>query len=140
MHTHTRFAWLRLNADGLLLAGFALLSGFDLLNPELHDLAQAAGYVPWTFYLWSVLYILGGLGMVLGFYRHRMQPELAGRSLIACAGVMETWRTATILGWTDDTTVRLYVGLVFLLGTFALRASALLSKRGVAIIIGGHAP
>lgn len=136
MHTTTtRFAWLRLNADGLLLALLALLSGLDLFAPQDQRISVKLGYIPTSLYAWTVLYLLSGLFMVYGFVRNNYGPELFGRFLLNSALLWETGRIAVAFGPASHLAVSRYLIFLALLGTTALRVSVLLSRSGVVLTV-----
>lgn len=134
----SRAAWLRINADGVLLAMLAFIAGIDLFDPQYSDIARDVGYVPPTFYLWTSCYFVGGALMLGGFIWQRMLPELAGRLLLCLGFLMETVRTASLIGWLHhDLLVNYLVGAV-LITVCGIRAGALLSRKGLTIVIGGR--
>lgn len=137
MHTHTRLAWLRLNVDGVLIAVFGLIMASDVLSPHVQELVIANGsVVPATFWLWSALYVAAAVLMMVGFITHKIGPELAGR-LVLCLGLaLETARSLSILGVNDDT-VTLAVITVAVSVLAAVRASVLLARDGLAVVIPG---
>lgn len=138
MNTRIRFAWFRLNADGVLIALLGLVSGLDLLSPEREGIVRHLGYIPMTFYVWTVLLFVGGLLMLYGFIKHTMGAELLGRLLIILAILLQAVRYSVAAGLQDNETVRSYLIFIMVTLTFTARASALLSKSGLAVIIGGH--
>lgn len=132
--------WVKFNADGVLLAILAFIASFDLFEPDATDMARRLGYIPPSFYLWTILYVLGGCVLLVGFLgspRVRMPCELAGR-LLLCVGVtIETWRTATIFGWLDSDTLAHYLIALVLVVLTIMRASLLLRKTGTVVVVGG---
>ncbi len=128
-----RHAWLGLNADGVLLAVLAFLTAADFFEPELSDLARALGYVPPTFYLWTTLYVVGGLLMLTGFYTGKIGPELLGRVCLILGVSVETFRTWTVFGW-DAVTWHSLVAAIIVTILCAARARVL--RRGVVVVVG----
>lgn len=136
----TPLAWVRLNADGVLLSLLALAAGLDLFHPQAEDLARALGFVPPTFYLWTAGYVTGGLLMLVGFFKRRIGPELAGRLVLCLSVGLETARTGAILGWASSTMADRYVTVGIVVALCAVRATALLSKDGLVVFVGGSGP
>lgn len=136
MHTHTRLAWLRLNADALFLAGLAIVQGFDLFHPHAGDLAVRLGFVPPLFWVWSTLYVIGGLALLVGLLERHTGIELIGGRLVICiAAVLETFRIGTAYGFASHVATERYLVLALLLGLAVLRTSALLPAQRIEIVI-----
>lgn len=142
MQKTPRLAWAKMNADGMLLAALAFISSLDLFHPTASDLAQVAGYVPMSFYLWTACYLVAGCTLTGAFFvapaRWRMPLEMSGRLLLCAGFALETWRTGTIIGWTAPHMVESYFLAAVLFLTSAWRASLLLSRDGVVVVIGGR--
>jgi hypothetical protein len=141
MHRVTRLAWTRLNADGLLVAALAFVSSLDLLHPDASDLAQAAGYIPPSFYIWTVSYLLAGLALMAGFLGSpstRMPLELTGRLLLCIGYTLQTLRSGSILGWFSEDMLIFYLLWTVLVTVCALRVSLLLAPKGTVVVIGRH--
>lgn len=132
-------AWARLNADGILLAVVCLAGALDVFHPNSTELARALGYVPPTFYFWSICYGTAGvllLGSFLGPARFRLPLELAGRLTLCVGFLIQVWRTGVILGWsTQEMVINYAVGFVLLVAAIS-RVSMLLDRRGVVVLIG----
>lgn len=132
-----QYAWLRLNADGVLVGSLALLSASDLINPATADISMALGFVPPLIWLWTVMYVMGGLLMIVSFVRQSIGIEFSGRFLLFMGVVTETWRTATVLSWNHHEVIGLYVLNAILAIAFSLRVSTLLSRKGIVFKVGG---
>ena len=128
-----RHAWLGLNADGVLLALLAFLTAADFFEPDLTDMARELGYVPPTFYLWTTLYVVGGLLMLAGFYTGKIGPELLGRVCLILGVGIQTFRTWTAFGW-DTVTWQILIAAIIVTTLCAARARVL--RRGVVVVVG----
>ena len=127
--------WLRFNADGILIAFLALGAGFDLYNPNATDIAHELGYIPPSFFMWTFLYMFGGLCMLTGFVRKSMGFEVAGRLCVACAFFVESARIIGVWGLQSNQFIEsFYIGCVIIF-FFAVRVGVLLSKDGVVFLI-----
>lgn len=126
-------AWLGLNADGVLLALLALLTAADFFEPELSDMARELGYVPPTFYLWTTLYVVGGLLMLVGFARGLIGAELLGRACLVLGVTVEAFRTWSVFGWATVTWQLLIVAVIV---TSLCAARARVLRRGVVVVVG----
>lgn len=138
MYEHSRLVWLRLNADGVLLAILCLLASVDLIRPDISDLAHVLGYVPPLFYLWSTCYLLAGISMLAGFIGRSIGLELLGRFLMCFGFTAETFRIVTAFGWDHYDSLTHYAIGVVLFALQAVRARVLLAKRAMHITIGGR--
>ena len=128
-----RHAWLGLNADGVLLALLAFLTAADFFEPELSDMARALGYVPPTFYVWTTLYVVGGVLMLFGFACGQIGPELLGRVCLILGVSVQTFRTWTAFGW-DTVTWQILIAAVIVTSLCVARARVL--RRGVVVVVG----
>lgn len=135
----TRATWLRLNADGLLIATLGLQNGLEVFDPESEKINVALGFVPLGFYAWTTLYVVGGLLMVVGFAVHKASWELLGRFFLVSAFIWETWRFATVYGLDSGIMTSKYFILSSLIATSALRVTALLPKTPLFVVIPGRA-
>lgn len=136
MYEHSPLVWLRLNADGVLLALLAFAASLDLLRPDASDLARELGYVPPVFYVWTICYTLGGILMLAGFVGRSIGLELTGRLLLCFGFAVETFRIGTLFGWAHYDVWPHYVIGLFLYGACYVRARVLLSKEAVHITVG----
>ncbi len=137
--TEQRFAWARLNSDGLLLVGLMILQLSRLGDAENTVLYQALGRMPTLLPFWIIGIAVAGLLIGWGFFANRVLPELFGRGLLVATLLMQTVDTAFILGQNSETYRAITVFLIVLLCS-ALRTSVLLSRRGVAVIVPGVEP
>lgn len=135
----TRLAWLRLNADGLLIALLGLVFGlFDILIPNHQALEAEIGHEPVTYWIWNGLYLIGGLVMLWGFFRQQIGPELLGRLFIGMGITVEMLRIGSAFGWHSEEVWSRYALWLIIAGLFTLRATALLAPRGVVVVVNGH--
>lgn len=138
MYQHSRTVWLRLNADGVLLALLAFAAGLDLLHPDVNEIARELGHVPAAFYLWTACYMLGGLGMVLGFVTRSIAAELLGRLLLCFGFVVETVRLGNVFGFGHYDVWPNYLIGAILFTVCYVRGRVLLAKEPTQITIGGR--
>ena len=130
----TRFAWAKLNAYGLILAGLALLGVGDLIKPGGANLARLVGEVPSGQQFWVSGFVLSGLLLAHGLVRADRLTETAGLVLLFVSIAAQTVAAVVLLGWVDFTYTRLaIIGVVGVFG--AARISALWSREGLSITI-----
>lgn len=123
----SRFAWLRINAYGLLLAGLLLLAASDVLPVTGSLVAQVVARTP-------ILFGVSGVLLIYGFVRARSTPELAGLACMVVGVVVSDVVKATGPGLAaKDVAVGLLV-----LAVVALRISALTSPDGLTVHIPGR--
>lgn len=131
---HDRFAWARLNAYGVLVAGLSVLSLTDLLHPGGTELARLIGDVPPGQPAWATGFIIAGLLMLVGFVRGDRIAETIALVLMFVGVVAQTIVAFAYLGLTEFTYIRL--ALIALVGLVALaRSSALWPKYAMFIRI-----
>lgn len=130
----TRFAWAKLNAYGILLAGLALLGGLDLIDPAGTDFAQLIGGVPPGQNMWIVGYIASGILLMYGFARTDRRAETAGLLLLTSALVLQLGVAVWLLGASGFTFTRVLI-LVLVAACSWARYSALWSHDGLTITI-----
>lgn len=136
--SRTKFAWLRLNAYGILLSGLMIFPLLYLTNPEQSSVARLIGRVPALQPVWSIGYGLAGLFLIIGFIRARSTPELVGLGLLSVSISVQTLVIAEALGpWVGES-IRGYLVWAIVVGCAALRASALLTRDGLTITISGR--
>lgn len=135
-----RGVWLRFNADGLLLTGLLFFSGLDVFTPHLSDVVEKTGDVPPSFYVWTTCYLAAAFLMLGGFVWQRIAPELLGRLLMCTGYLIETVRVGLEGGWLDAAELENLAIGVALTATSIIRASALLSRHGLIVVIGGRRP
>jgi hypothetical protein len=139
----SRGSWIRLNGDGCIIALLCVLQIFDFIEPEKSDYVRQLGFVPINFYLWTGLYVLGGVVLIAGFVApadKKIFVELAGRWIIGMAAGLQAWRTGEIFGYT---TIEFYQTIIIFVGVctfFFLRGSALMTKHGFTVVIGTLPP
>lgn len=129
-----RLAWLRLNADSVLISILVLLRGLDLIDPEKSDIVVALGYVPATFYFWTIMYVISGILMMIGLIKGWIGPELLGRFLVWLSFGWEVARSYIVLGSNLESESSLAIWILLTI-TFSARASMLLSKHGVTVVV-----
>lgn len=136
-HQEPRLAWARLNSDGLLIGLLAFSQFFDFFSPEREEISREVGYVPGTLYVWTTLLVLGGLFILLGLLRASIGTELLGRFLVFLAVMIESVRLTIAFAGLNGDVAGQYVVLLIVGFTFALRASVLMAKGGLRLVIGG---
>lgn len=135
-HERHRFAWARLNAYGLLIAGLVLLSAAGILQPDKTGIARVIGRAPAYQYVWLSGYAVAGILMLWGLVRAKTGPEILGLALVV---VSLTSQTVVLIAdthpadWWNPILV-----WVIAVGCIALRMSALLSRDGMSVIIPGR--
>lgn len=134
MDNPTRFAWAKLNAYGIILAGLALLGVADLINPGGAPLARLVGEVPPGQTFWVSGYVLAGLALLYGFTRGDRLAESLGLGLLFGSLLLNTAVAFSLLGWSEFTLTRLALIAIIGLGGGA-RISALWSRDGMVITI-----
>jgi hypothetical protein len=133
-HRPTRFAWAKLNAYGILLAGLAVLGVADLIHPGNADLARLVGSIPPGQPFWTAGYVVAGLLLLWGFVRTDRLAETFGLCLLTLSLISQGVVAWALLGWVDYTTTRIVV-LVIVAGCSWARISALWSRDGLTITI-----
>lgn len=134
MTDRTRFAWARLNAYGIILAGLALLAVGDLIHPAGADFARLIGDVPPGQHFWATGFVLSGLILIYGFIRSDRLAETLALGLMMASVLLQTFIAYRLLGFTDFTYTRLaIIGILGLGG--AARVSALWSRDGLVVTI-----
>ena len=129
-----RFAWLRLNAYGVLIAFLAVLSLTDLLHPGQAELARVVGDIPPGQPAWTTGFIISGCLLLVGFVRGDRIAETIGLALLTGGLVAQVITAYAYLGVTEFTAVRLVLlGMVGL--CMGARVSVLWSKKGLTIHI-----
>lgn len=137
--TPTRLAWVRLNSDGLLVALLALVFGlFDILIPNHEALEAEIGHEPVSYWIWNILYLIGGLIMLWGFIRQQIGPELLGRLFVGMGITVEVLRIGSAFGWDSEEVWSRYALWFIITSLFMLRASALIAPRGVVVVVNGQ--
>lgn len=134
MSEHTRFAWAKLNAYGVILAGLALLGVADLAKPGGADLARLVGEVPPGQPFWVAGFVLSGVALLYAFARGDRIAETSGLALMFASLVAQTVVAYHLLGWSDFTYTRLALIAVIGVGGGA-RVSALWSRHGLIVTI-----
>lgn len=134
MSERTRFAWAKLNAYGIILAGLAFLGIRDLIKPGGANLAVIVGEVPPGQYFWVTGYVLSGAVLVYSFARGDRLAETVGLGLLLGSLLLQTAVAYHLLGWSDFTLTRLVlIGIIGLGG--GARLSALWSRNGLIVTI-----
>ena len=134
-----RFAWLRLNAYGVLLAALCLLNLKALINPAGTEFAILVGDVPPGQAVWVTGFVIAGMLLLAGFIRGDRIAETLGLALIALGVVAQTIAAFARLGNTEfSNTQAMIVGVVGL--CVWARCSALWSRRGLTIHIPARVP
>ena len=129
-------AWMRLNADTLLLAGLALFGGIsDLADPSRSDIVSDIGAVTPVHYMRSVGYVLAGLGILFGLARNNIRAEVLGRAVLIASLVVTSSRHGIVFGWTAGPTLSTYVLLVLVGFTTWLRLSILLGRQELHVTV-----
>lgn len=134
MPDHTRFAWAKLNAYGIILAGLCLLGVGDLIKPGGANLARIVGEVPPGQHIWVSGIALSGLLLLVGFARGDRLAETIGLALLLVSVVAQTVVAFALLGWTEFTVTRLVIIGILALGGGG-RVSALWSRHGLIVTI-----
>lgn len=134
MPDRTRFAWAKLNAYGIILAGLCLLGLADLINPGGANLARLVGEVPPGQHFWTAGLVVSGLLLLFGFVREDRIAETLGFALLCVSVVAQTIVAYALLGWAEFTLTRLAIVAILGLGGWA-RLSALWSRSGLIITI-----
>lgn len=129
-----RFAWARLNAYGIILAGLALLGVGDLIHPGGANLARLVGEVPPGQNFWATGLVISGLLLFYGFARGDRLAETLALGLLFISVVAQTTVAFILLGLSDFTVTRLAVIAILGLGG-AARVSALWSRDGLVVTI-----
>lgn len=129
-----RFAWLRLNSYGVLLAGLALMGVADLINPGGAPLARVVGEVPPGQNFWVAGVLVAGLLLMGGFARADRLVETFGLVILSISVAAQTVVAWSLLGWTDFTLTRIFL-LLIVAGCSWARISALWSREGLVITI-----
>jgi hypothetical protein len=130
-----RLAWLRLNAYGLLLVGLLLLAATEVTKPADSQVAQVVKAVGILQPAWTLGYGVAGLLLVYGFARARTGPELFGLGIMLTASTVQT----IVLAVAGAAHTREWFVWVLVLTVVSLRASVLLSKKGLIFTIDGRA-
>lgn len=134
MPDRTRFAWAKLNAYGIILAGLALLGFVDLIRPAGANLARLIGEVPPGQHFWAAGFVASGLVLLYSFVRGDRLAETLGLVLLVLSLVAQTVVAFWMLGWAEFTLTRLLVIAILGLGGGA-RISALWSRDGLVVTI-----
>lgn len=134
MTDRNRWAWARLNAYGIILAGLALLGGLDLINPGGTDFARLLGEVPPGQHVWATEYVAAGILMLYGFARTDRRAETAGLALLTGGLILQLAVAVWLIGLTDFTLTRVAI-LALVAGCAWARYSALWSQDGLTISI-----
>lgn len=135
-HSAQRFAWARLNAYGLLIAGLVLLSAARVLQPGKTSVARVLGRVPEYQYVWLAGFGLAGLLMLYGLVRAKTGPEVLGLAIVVVSLSAQT--VALIVNAGSDESWSAVAVWIVAVACIALRASVLLSRDGMSIIISGR--
>lgn len=90
-----------------------LTSARFFLDPtaRLEDTPVGVAFAPWDT-VWSVLYLLGGLGILLGLWLGRGDLEVAGLMFLSGALVIQSIATVMLLGRTAIVGITLYVSVI----------------------------
>lgn len=130
----TKWAWARLNAYGIILAGLALLGGLDLINPGGTDFARLLGEVPPGQHVWATGYMAAGIFLLYGFARTDRRAETVGLALLTVGLTLQLTAAVVLLGLTDFTVTRVIILALIAAGSWA-RYSVLWSQDGLTISI-----
>lgn len=134
MPDRTRFAWAKLNAYGIILAGLCLLGVSDLIKPGGANLARLVGEVPPGQHFWSAGLVISGGILFYSFVRGDRLAETIGLILLFVSVAAQTVVSYALLGWVDFTLTRLLIIAILGLGGGA-RISALWSRDGLIVTI-----
>lgn len=129
-----RFAWLRLNAYGVVLACLAIMSLTDLLHPANAELARIVGDVPPGQPAWVTGFGMAGVLLLAGFIRADRMAESLGLLLMTLGVFAQAITAYAYIGVTEFTTTRFGLVVVLALCTWA-RMSVLWSRRGLTVRI-----
>jgi hypothetical protein len=129
-----RFAWAKLNAYGILLAGIAILTVANLINPSNEELDRVSGLIPFAQPLWVSGFVVAGGLMMFGFLRADRVAETIGLGLLDISLLIQTVVAIFLFGVTDYT-VNSAVVLLVAAGCSWARIAALWSKHGLVITI-----
>lgn len=135
MDKENKYAWIKLNSYGVILAGLCILSVTDLINPANTDISTLVGTVPPGQFFWVVGFVISGLAIMYGFIVNDRLAETLGLILLASALMLQTAVALILLGFGNDFVITRFIilGLIGLAG--GARISVLWSKEGVVITI-----
>lgn len=134
MTDHTRWAWAKLNAYGIILAGLALFGGLDLIDPANTDFARELGGVPPGQHVWIVGYLAAGVFMMYGFARTDRRAESLGLLLLTSGLALQLVVAVWLLGASGFTLTRVLL-LALVAACSWARYSVLWSHDGLTITI-----